>query len=588
MTATAVDVHVDGPRRRRHRHDRSVTESSTIPEDVPSPRRSRKKQFGWIAAIVALIATAGAAWWVGANTQSPDQAAARAAEPEPSWITAPVEFRILSSTLVTRGDIGPETRTDVRVPTSVEGEPVLTQAVVAAGDLVDDGERVVEVSGRPVFVLQGDTPVYRSLQPAMTGDDVAALQASLVRLGYDIADDEVGTFGATTKIAVDAFYNAAGYAPVPTSATYPADLAAAERLVGDAEAAVTVAQTALSTGTTGPAASEIAQADEDVAAAQRALDAARANVVTDVDLAKTAVDVAKASRTEIQNNPDVTVDEWNAANTVVSVADVALSDVIRDTAAAAAAAQAALDIAVLARQELDTTINTTELQTAVGLATGARDDALAALGELNRVNGPTVPQGEIVFVTTTPTRVLSAATAITASNLREGEEQSSSNGSADALVSLAGGGLIVTTTISPDSVDLVSPGLAVEVLDELADTTYPAHITSVATEATTGSDGQLGHQVEVTPDEPLPDKLAGSNARVTMTAASTGTKQLVVPLAAVSSAADGSARVSILDLATGEPVDIAVTAGLSADGFVSIEPVDPESISTDSRVVVGR
>ena len=188
---------------RRHRRNAQHEETDTVNDDPPSgPMPTggwfRWKRVGWIAAIVALIATAGTAWWVGSNTQSPDQAAARAAEPEASWISAPVEFRVLSSTLVTRGDVRPQVRTDVGVPVSVEGDPVLTQSVVAAGDVVNEGDRVVEVSGRPVFVLQGDTPVYRSLQPGMTGDDVTAVQDSLIRLGHTIADEEIGTFGAST------------------------------------------------------------------------------------------------------------------------------------------------------------------------------------------------------------------------------------------------------------------------------------------------------------------------------------------------------------------------------------------------------
>jgi multidrug efflux pump subunit AcrA (membrane-fusion protein) len=78
------------------------------------------------------------------------------------------------------------------------------------------------------------------------------------------------------------------------------------------------------------------------------------------------------------------------------------------------------------------------------------------------------------------------------------------------------------------------------------------------------------------------------NLRVTITAAATDGEVLVVPLAAVSSAADGSTRVSILGSANGSPVEVAVTAGLSADGFVAIEPVEPGSLAAGDLVVVGR
>lgn len=586
MAHLAEPIQLKGRQRHRAVSDDAHHEPTEQSSEAPLRRDRRRQRLAWILAAVVLMGTAGVAWWVGSNTQSPDQAAARAAEPEASWVTSPVEFRVLSSTLVTRGDVRPEARTEVRSPSSVEGDPVLTQSVVTAGDVVAEGDRVVEVSGRPVFVLQGDTPVYRSLQPGMTGDDVSALQVSLVRLGHRIDDSETGTYGESTKAAVTDFYTAAGYSAVPTSETYPADLAAAERAVSDADAGVATAQGALDDASDGPAGSAVAQADEAVASARRQLEVANANVVTDVQLARSAVDIAKASRNVIQDKPDVSLDEWNAANTAVSVAEIALSDAIRDTDDAVDAAQAALDIAVLARQELDTQTSTLELQTTLDVAIGVRDDANAALRELVRVNGPTVAQGEAVFVTSTPSRVLAAAT--TATSTDAASNQSEATGVGEALVSLASGNLVVSAVVNVSDAELVSTGLDVEILDELTDTVYPATVATVADRATTGADGQVGHTVTIRTANPLPDSLAGTNVRVTMTAASTGIQELVVPLAAVSSSADGSTRVSVVDPDTNEPVEIAVTAGLSADGFVAVEPVDPGALVEGNKVIVGR
>lgn len=563
-------------------------EDDPVENDAPlGPPRSWWRRLAWVGALGVLIATSGGAWWVGSHTQSPDQAAGRAAEPVASWITAPVEFRVLSATLVTRGDVQPLSQTTVGVPASVEGTPVLTRTVVTAGDIVAEGDRVVEVSGRPVFAFQGETPVYRSLQPGMTGDDVTALQQSLVRLGYAIAVEETGNFGATTKAAVAQFYEAAGYQPIPTSATYPADRAIAERAVSDAAAALSTAQTALGNRDRGPARSVIAQADEAVAAAGRALNAANANVTTDVALAQGNLDVAKAARTGVENNPDATPDDWNAANIAVSVADVALGDAIRDTRDAVDGAQAVYDIAVLARRELDKSVDVTELQAAVDSAIGARDDAFNAVSELDRVNGPTVPQGEVVFVTTTPSRVLTAVTTLVADSTTANGDAGETT-SANSLVTLATGGLVVNAAVPPDQVGLVTEGLDVEILDELTNATYPATVATVAASPTTGTGGQLGHTITITPDKDLPDTLAGTNVRVTMTAASTDTKELVVPLAAVSSGADGSTRVNIIDPATNEPVVVKVTAGLSAGGFVAITPITPDTLSVGSDVIVGR
>jgi hypothetical protein len=52
--------------------------------------------------------------------------AARAAEPEASWITVPVERRVLlSSTVVTRVDVEPQEALVVGAPSSVEGDEVV-------------------------------------------------------------------------------------------------------------------------------------------------------------------------------------------------------------------------------------------------------------------------------------------------------------------------------------------------------------------------------------------------------------------------------------------------------------------------------
>jgi multidrug efflux pump subunit AcrA (membrane-fusion protein) len=82
--------------------------------------------------------------------------------------------------------------------------------------------------------------------------------------------------------------------------------------------------------------------------------------------------------------------------------------------------------------------------------------------------------------------------------------------------------------------------------------------------------------------------LTGSNLRVTITAASTQTEALVVPLAAVSSAGDGTTRVSIVAGPNASPVDVAVDVGLSADGFVVVEPVVAGALGEGDLVVVGR
>lgn len=85
----------------------------------------------------------------------------------------------------------------VEPPVSVESPAVVTIAPPPVGGEVVEGDVVVEVSGRPVFVLEGTAPMYRSLRPGMSGADVVQLQVALARLGYE--PDADGVFGEATK-----------------------------------------------------------------------------------------------------------------------------------------------------------------------------------------------------------------------------------------------------------------------------------------------------------------------------------------------------------------------------------------------------
>jgi hypothetical protein len=80
----------------------------------------------------------------------------------------------------------------------------------AVGQVVSQGQVLYEVSGNPVVLLYGSTPAYRSLSEgtstALTGPDVAELNADLVALGY-VTNAEIpsGTdeFTYWTKVGVE-------------------------------------------------------------------------------------------------------------------------------------------------------------------------------------------------------------------------------------------------------------------------------------------------------------------------------------------------------------------------------------------------
>jgi peptidoglycan hydrolase-like protein with peptidoglycan-binding domain len=75
-----------------------------------------------------------------------------------------------------------------------------------AGDTVDCGGVLYRVDDRPVQLLCGSTPAYRSLSQGASGPDVRELNANLVQLGYATRaqlDSSSGHFGSETASALE-------------------------------------------------------------------------------------------------------------------------------------------------------------------------------------------------------------------------------------------------------------------------------------------------------------------------------------------------------------------------------------------------
>ncbi len=559
-------------------------------EEVSSP--GGRRRWRWVVAVATLVAVAGGGWVVGRQVRSSDQAASQAAPPTPSWITAAVERRVLAQTLISRGDVRAQVSIVLGVPSSVEGSPVVTAIDVAAGDQVKEGARVMEVSGRPVFVLQGEVPVYRSLKPGMVGADVSQLQAALSRLGCDTASDS-GVYAVATKTCVASLYSDAGYEPVPTSTTETADLDAADEAVIDTQAAADAAQSTLDKAMRGPSDQDVLAVGIALKAAQRALTDTVASSNAAVALADGNVTRAQARLDGLNADPNAAPSDLDAAQTDLDAANAAAGDARRSRTSTVAGARDAVTLAQSAVDALTAAPEVTVESTALAQALARRDHARQALDDLQASTGAIVPQGEVVFAPSLPARVQQAVTSLgpLSGSPQPSNLDGSSTGNGNQLATLAAGDLVVSMSLPVSERGLVKVGMAAGLLDEQSNITYPANITSIADTPATGSDGQLGVPIVITPDTALPDALSGINVRVTVTAASTETATLVVPVAAVSSAADGSTNMSILPRgasANADPVIVPVVAGISADGFVSIEPVTAGALVEGDRVVVGR
>ncbi|MFJ5550850.1 peptidoglycan-binding protein [Streptomyces sp. NPDC093225] len=174
--------------------------------------RRRRILGGVIGGTLVLTGVGAAAATV---LKSPAQVAAETAPPPPDVLTVPVEKRVLSTSLVTRGKVAAARRVEV-LSAGLSGpdtmRPVVTKVLVKPGDAVRAGAALVEVAGRPVLALNGSLPAYRNLGPGSVGKDVEQVQRGLSMLGYRRGGDAPGTFGPGTQRAVRSLYRAAGYA----------------------------------------------------------------------------------------------------------------------------------------------------------------------------------------------------------------------------------------------------------------------------------------------------------------------------------------------------------------------------------------
>lgn len=220
------------------------------------------------------VACAALGWGAAQLVRSPAQVAADAAPPPASVITAPVELRQLNETVVTRGAVGPSgtVQAGLRAPTN--GEAVVTAVHVRVGDEVVAGQVLLEIAGRPVFAIEGTVPVYRDLVPGSEGEDVAQLQRALTAMGFPVSDD--GVYGVSTKNAVRAWYERAGYDPAEATLDVEERIASAQDQVRGAERAVEDARDTLASAP-----------EPDRAAAERMV------VRADEDLANVRVTLAK-------------------------------------------------------------------------------------------------------------------------------------------------------------------------------------------------------------------------------------------------------------------------------------------------------
>src|SRR5215471_14851351 len=155
-------------------------------EDKPASGRLRRRRVILLAVIgVAVIASIGGLL-ISTTIKSPAQQAAETQAPGLTRLTAPVQDTVIRNTVQADGLI-----TKPPQISSLSGgggggggggagggnaQQVVTKIFRPPGSFVAPGNVIIEVAGRPFFVLEGSVPAYRDMAPTESGSDIAQLQ----------------------------------------------------------------------------------------------------------------------------------------------------------------------------------------------------------------------------------------------------------------------------------------------------------------------------------------------------------------------------------------------------------------------------
>ncbi|MGY1714478.1 hypothetical protein ACI78R_08480 [Geodermatophilus sp. SYSU D01106] len=473
-------------------------------------------------AVVALVAGLLTGRFLVAPDATSDEA------PAPGLVTVPVAFGALSNDVTIRGEVGYADSVEVTIDTSaVPGPAVVTGQVPEVGSELDAVEVALEIAGRPVVVLPGELPAYRTLRVGVSGPDVVQFKEAVRAVGLDAGDPGNDVFDQTAAAAVTALYAQAGYPPPAPEEGSEDGVLAAQDAVRGAEQAVAAAQAELSSARSGPSAVDVREADNAVASARRALDAALAATPDDA----------------------------------VTIGD------LRDT----------LALAQLRRQALDAPPDTTAQRASLSAAEDQLALAREELGRAREAALPALPAGEVLYLTQLPRRVdavearrgaVLQGTAMTVS----GATLSLSGTVAVADARLLSAGMTAAFdlpdgTEHPATVTEVTPGEGEEARWTVQ--LEPAPLTPEQVAELQGANVRVGIPVGATDGDVLSVPLAalsagpGGEARVEVV--------------------EGDPR----DGARAETRTVVVETGLAADGAVEVRPVEGD-LEEDDLVVVGR
>ncbi len=534
-----------------------------------------------LALVIAFaLAMSVAAFLVGRGFATPDTRNAQSKIPGPTDILAPVEFRTLEDSIITRGTIELTSARAVSLAGVVGGADDATSAQVVTrtpvvGRSVAEGDVLIEVAGRPVIVLKGTQPMYRSIIPGATGDDVNQLQESLHRLGL-LSGAPSRTFDAGTQTAITALYTKLGFVTPSTGRAAITQLDELGLRVSSSEIAVRQAQAAIAeAATVKPDVVDDAQASfvDARSALNRAIDdAAKANLEADgtVATAKAARDAAKAAA-EATPTDAVLQQAFKDAETHLTQSVQAQTAILASGKDGIESATARRDSATKRLALAKTPEVPESLRQQLTSAQRDLDTANKALAKFGATVGVVVPAGEVVFVPDVPSKIVGLKTSVGATATGE-------------LFSLAQSAVVLRARVGAEAKKRLTADAKIKI--DAPDGTQ-IDGTVMADDSTTLSKPISLDEVLIEPKSSAPfAELVDSSARVTITAQSTDGKVFAVPVTALVDLADGTSRLEVVDSA-GMRRKIAVKAGVTAGGFAQVTPIGTDTLKETDQVVVG-
>jgi hypothetical protein len=264
---------------------------------VRPPRRIPTGAIAIVVVLGILVLLALVAIWYG-------QRQANAPQPEPSARTAVIERTSLTAGMVLTGTLG------YSDPVELGGGGGVVTKVPEAGAIVEAGQVLMEVDGRPVFLVQGAIPLWREVKPESIGPDVASLRGALTALGIDAGTPGDTRYDGALSAGIADLYIRAGYDPPAALAATNEDYKTASEVVKQAERSYEDAQLALEEAESAkPTDVQIMSANNAVESARKAVQAARTgDSGAAIAAATESLTLAKMQRDELLAPKDVSME----------------------------------------------------------------------------------------------------------------------------------------------------------------------------------------------------------------------------------------------------------------------------------------